>query len=152
MKRIISLWILIVILFSLSSCDISLFSISDEESDLLIELYFDAVQKGDLETAAIDLHHKSVIEDMKLSDEELVDEYLNWLLEVQSRNNVCFDDGFKVLRCKHKTIALYDLVKGGGYKKVELDVQVGDDTQNIIWATFEFLKNDDGLGIYNVTM
>ncbi len=152
MKKIISLCMLIVILFSLSSCDMSLFHISDDESDILIEKYFNAVQKGDLETAAIDLHHKSVVEEQNSSDEQLVNSYYEWLVEVQLRNNVCFDDGFKVVRCKSKSIALYDLVKGGGYKKLDLDVQVGDDAQNTIWVTFEFLKNEDGLGIYNVTM
>ncbi len=151
MKKIVSVILLIVTLFSFSSCNMSEYTMSAEECNQLIEKYFNAVQYGDIETA-INLYHKSVIQSQDSSTEEIVNGYLNWLVEVQKQNDVCFDDGFSIVRCKGETTALYDLVKGGGYKKFELDVQIGDDTQNILWVTFEFLKNKDGFGIYDVIM
>ena len=87
---------------------------------------------------------------LTISHEELIESYLEWLSEVQLSSNVNFDNGIKIVNYRKTTTALYDITKGGGYKKVNLDIQVGDD--DTLWVMFEFLKNEDGFGIYDVVM
>ena len=151
MKKILGFCLILVLSLSLSSCKISGYVISDEESNNYIEQYFVAIEEGDIETA-INLYHDKVIESLSSSSEEQIKSYLEWLIEVQVTSNVNFDNGIKIVNCRKTSNALYDVIKGGGYKKVDLDIQVGDDTDNTLWVTFEFLKNDDGFGIYDVVM
>ena len=151
MKRIISWCLVLVLLISMSSCKTSEYIISDEECEAIIEQFFEAVENGDIETA-INFVHVSVIESQNYTKEEFIDLTINMLLETQIENNVLFDDGISVVNCKTKSTALYDLLKRGGYKKIDVDIQVGDNPEDTLWATFEFLKNEDGFGIYDIIM
>ena len=139
LKPTIFVLILLTFIGSMTSCKNS---ITKEETNASIISFFEAIEIEDYETAASLFHIDQPTE------AELLLEYFN---DIEEEKNIDFSSGITIDRYTRTKSAAYDIIRGGAYYEVDMILLVGEKkTGASIEVTMEFIKNDDGFGMYNI--
>ncbi|MBQ7935777.1 MAG: hypothetical protein IJ333_05455 [Clostridia bacterium] len=139
LKPIMFVLILLTFMSSMTSCKNS---ITKEETNASIISFFKAIEIEDYEAAA-SLFHTS-----QPTKAELLMEYFN---SIEEEQNIDFSSGITIERYTKTKSAAYDIIRGGAYYEVDMILFVGEkETGTSLEVTLEFIKNDDGFGMYNI--
>lgn len=130
MKKITCLFVILMLLISLSSCSLG---ISGDEAKEFINEFFQAIEKEDYDTAKTFLHPERPA-DLQIFFEG-----------VESSDNVDFSS-IVVEKYTGVSSAVYDSTVGGSTYSLSMDISASGKTAEV---EVELVKNDNGFGIYN---
>ena len=137
-KSIVFILILLTFMGMMTSCKNS---ITKDEVDASIVSFFEAVESEDYETAAALFHKDQPTEAEGLRE---------WFESIEEKKNIDFSSGILIERRTGSKGAAYDFVRGGAYYEVDLILSIEEAEKVSLYVTLEFIKNDNGFGMYNI--